>query len=202
MPRAADSEGRGVETAGLPALVVLLVLLAAGPLVSPHVPEGPGSLLTPRAASVAAAEAVLLWALVAWPLLCRRRSAASVASTGTLALLVAVPFVAGPSLVWGGTGSDVLRAAAVLAAALLVTGLYLAGPGRDRVRDRGFVAVVAVVAAAVPLANYGLNEFGGVSGDTGYALSPVLAVRAALLALPDADPRPCLLLLLVAAAVL
>ncbi len=187
---------------GLGALLLLLLVFAELPLLAKHLPVGPAGLITPRAVAAASAIAFLFHVLAVWPVIGTRGRAGATAVQGALFFLVGATFVFVSARAAGVGLGEVRSATLVLAATTLLAGILLArsaaGPGWDRL----CAMAVLLVSAGLPLANYALNEFGGISGRLGYRLSPPLLVRRILLGHADADPVPFLMLCLLALAVL
>jgi len=205
MPPPADRTETASPGRGLVILLLVLLALSSLPLVSDRLPGGLAVLAAPRPVAVGSALVVLLFVFAVWPATGPRGRFGAVAVHGTLLFFPGATFVFVHALAAGAGMKAPLQVAGVLAAATILCGLHLAksGGARHRVgssgRDRGFALVVLLVSLGLPLVNYMLNEFGGISGELGYRLSPPLLIRRILLGLPNADPLPffvlCLLLL-------
>lgn len=177
------------------ALVLILLFFAAGPLLGPLLPAGPAALLIPGAAAVGAAAAAMLFATIVWPAAARRREPRRLLADGLLILAATLPFPAGLAFAAGIPPARILAAEVLVAATVAAAGLWLAGPGRTRERDRFLAAGAVALFFGVPFGNYVLNEFGVADTHGGYALSPLLAARSLLLDRPGAGAGPALLLL-------
>ena len=183
-------------------LLGTLVVLAAGPLLVPHLPAGPASLLTPSAAADGAAGAVILFLLFVWPVVVRDRSPGRVVREALEILAVSAPCVVWMADSGDASPADRLSVLGILLGVAIVTGLWLSGPGRRPDRDRWFAGAAVLVLAGLPFLNYALNEFGVTADDAGFRLSPLLVVRGILLGAPGAGAAPCLVLLVGLAALL
>lgn len=176
------------------ALLTLLVLVSAGPLLAPLVPAGPARLLAPGSAAAAAGVVLAAWALVVWPATARDRSPGRLAAEAVLLLAAGAPFLFGLALAAGRPPEDALPGLAVAAGSLLAAHAWLSGPGRRPGRDRFFVAGAAAFSGALPLGAYALAEFAGAGSAIAFRLSPILAARGPFAGASGADPFPFLLL--------